>query len=104
MLKPLLKRRDDKKLENNMSDPPNPLAATAVMPQDNYFVRFLRRKSNCLFLLIMLLISLLSVLQIFMTKLDDKLVTTLTGSLIMLLKETDLLNSTHLFTNDRAIQ
>lgn len=72
--------------------------------QDNYIIRFCRRKSQCVFLIIMLLISLLSVLQIFITKLDDKLVTSLTTALITVLKESDMLNTTHLFADENVFE
>lgn len=80
-----------KKTSTTMSSP--------ATTQDNYFIRFARRKANCIFLLITLLISLLSVLQIFVSKADEKLISNLAKTLIVLLRETH--NTTdHLFTNE----
>ena len=75
---------------------------TTSLPQDGYCVRFLRRKSNCIFLLIMLLISLLSVMQVFVTKMDDQLVNTITTSLLTILKAS--INDTEFFANKTFIQ
>ena len=50
----------------------------------------------------MLLISLLSVMQVFVTKMDDQLVNTLTTSLFAILKAS--INDTEFFSNKTFIQ
>lgn len=102
----LINKSIDNMRPSQLPDPEAAMACSQVLAsspsQDNYCIRFLRRKANCIFLLIMLLISLLSVLQIFMTKVDDKVVTSLTTTLLEVLKESDILNTTHLFTNENV--
>ena len=80
---------------------PNSVMASLAPNRDNYFIRFLRRKSNCIVLFLLLLISLLSVMQVFVTKLDDKLLSSITLMLLNLLKES--MNATVVYTNDSFI-
>ena len=102
-----LARKHDFKDENMdqlaiMSEPNSAMAALAPnRGQDNYCIRFLRRKSNCIVLFLLLLISLLSVMQVFVTKLDDKLLSSITLMLLNLLKES--MNTTIVYTNDTFI-